>query len=127
MNALNTIAPNPACVCGWNTPTHNADVYEPRKCPAVQAATKRLFDEGYSTTKMTRWSNYWIDPNDVAIVVLTALQAAHADALAEQAEAFEAEELPDNVIPIRSWSAVPTSSTPLRLDHYAPPFIGRAA
>lgn len=130
MNSLNTIDPTPACICGWNTPDHNADTHAPKDCPAVKAATKQLFEEGFSTTKMTRWSNYWVDPDDVAITVLNALRGAHAVALAEQAEQFEPEQLAD-VIPIGRAVSVRTSSSPLNLDpheaYYRPPYTGHAA
>jgi hypothetical protein len=115
------------CVCGWNTPEHNAGKYGPRECPAVKAATKQLFDQGFSTTRMTRWSNYYIDPNDVAVLVLEAVKAQQAEELAAAAEAFEPERLAD-VIPI---TRVKTSSSPLSLDphdsYYRPPFTGHAA
>jgi hypothetical protein len=127
MNALNTVAPTPPCVCGWNTPDHNGEATTERTCPAVKAATKQLFDQGYSTTKQTRWSNYYVDPDDVAIIVLNAVRAQQAEALAALAEAFEPERLAD-VIPI---TRVKTSSSPLNLDpheaYYRPPFTGHAA
>jgi hypothetical protein len=136
MNALNTTDPTPPCVCGWNTPDHNGEVNTERTCPAVKAATKQLFDQGYSTTKQTRWSNYYVDPDDVAIIVLNAVQAQQAEALAALAEQFEPEaetasieEQIADVIPIRRVS-VKTSSSPLNLDphesYYRPPYIGRA-
>lgn len=129
MNALNTVEPAEACICGWNTPDHNADTHKPKDCPAVKAATKRLFDDGYTTTKQTRWTNYWIQPEDVAIVVLTALREQHEAALAAQAEQFESEQLAD-VVPIRPGIVVKTASSPLNLDphetYYRPPYIGRA-
>jgi hypothetical protein len=89
MNSVTTTPATQPCVCGWNTPDHNANKYTPAECPAVKAATKRLFDQGLTTTCMTRWSNYYIDPNDVAIVVLEAVHAAQAAEHADRAETFE--------------------------------------
>lgn len=89
MNRVVITEPTQPCVCGWNTPAHNAATYTPAECPAVKAATKQLFDQGYNTTRMTRWSNYYIDPTDVAIVVLEAVHAAQEAEHAARAEAFE--------------------------------------
>lgn len=129
MNRIEITAPTAPCVCGWNTPDHNGELNTPKTCPAVKAATKQLFDQGFSTTRMTRWSNYYIDPDDVAILVLNAVKAQRAEALAAAAEAFEPERLAD-VIPI-GVKQVKTSSSPLSLDphdsYYRPPFTGRAA
>lgn len=132
MNTPNLVAPTSPCVCGWNTPDHNGDLFTERTCPAVKAATRQLFDQGLTTTRMTRWSNYYVDPDDVAVLVLKAVQAQHAAQLVEQAERFEPEALPDNVIPIRPGIiTVKTSGAPLSLDphdaYYRPPFTGHAA
>jgi hypothetical protein len=130
MNAHDFItAPTPACVCGWNTAEHNGELNTPKTCPAVKAATKQLFDQGFSTTRMTRWSNYYIDPDDVAILVLNAVKAQQDAEHAARAEAFESERLAD-VIPI-TVKRVKTSSSPISLDphdaYYRPPFAGHAA
>jgi hypothetical protein len=110
------------CVCGWNTPDHNGDMLHPDKCPAVLAATKAMFDAGFCIQRMERRSAHYVDPQDVALVVLRAVEKAQADALAALAEAFE---------PVPHMYIVPTSSSPLTLDpheaYYRPPFIGRPA
>jgi hypothetical protein len=132
MNALNIVPAITPCVCGWNTPDHNGDQYSERTCPAVKAATRQLFEQGFTTTKMTRWSNYYVDPDDVAVIVLRAVQAQQSEYLAEQAEAFDPEQPLADVIPIRpGMITVKTSGAPISLDphdaYYRAPFTGRAA
>jgi hypothetical protein len=96
------------------------------------AATKALLDSDIAMTRMSRWSAHYIDPEDVALLVLEAVQAAQAEALAVMAAAFEPDALISNEgIPARHLVSVPTSSSPLTLDpheaYYRPPFTGRAA
>lgn len=113
------------CVCGWNTPDHNGDMIHPSKCPAVLAAVKAMLDAGVIVRKMEHRSAHYVDPEDVALIVLEAVHDAQAQALAEQAAAFEPDPAPARLV------SVPTSSRPLSLDpheaYYRPPFTGRAA
>lgn len=120
-----TTPPTTACVCGWNTPDHNGDMIHPDKCPAILAAVAAMRDNGVIAQRMERWAAHYIDPADVAVIVLEAVQQAQADALTALAEAFEPAPAPPRLY------SVPTASRPLTLDpheaYYRPPYTGRAA
>lgn len=110
-----------ACVCGWNTPDHNGDTTPPDKCPAVLAAAKAMLDAGIIVRRMEYRTAHYVDVDDVALIVLEAVNRAQTEALADLAAAAG---------PARLVS-VPTSSSPISLDpheaYYRPPHTGRAA